>query len=260
VDNALLREDGYRRTRSTPVAGAGFIRIGLGDGLCHVGAKAIVMPARELEVCATIGLNGRPIATEAILDLVWPDSETARARTCLKVHVHRIRARLGRRSALFCSGERWSLGPDVTLDLWEWERTANQAGRVPSTEPQRNALFATFDALLAGPAPSLARSHLGCRLDMAFLELLQLVGSALIDDAFARRDLAGAARLARSAIAVDPYRERWHEALIRAQVDQGDLFAARSSLRSYQATLQAELGEPLPKAIESLLSKGASAV
>ena len=220
MDNALLREDGYRRTRSTPVAGAGFIRIGLGDGLCHVGAKAIVMPARELEVCATIGLNGRPIATEAILDLVWPDSETARARTCLKVHVHRIRARLGRRSALFCSGERWSLGPDVTLDLWEWERTANQAGRVPSTEPQRNALFATFDALLAGPAPSLARS----------------------------------------AIAVDPYRERWHEALIRAQVDQGDLFAARSSLRSYQATLQAELGEPLPKAIESLLSKGASAV
>ena len=260
MDNALLREDGYGRPRSTPVAAAGFVRIGLGDGLCHVGAKTILMPARELEICATIGLNGRPIATEALLDLVWPDNETARARTCLKVHVHRIRARLGQRSALICSSERWALGPEVTLDLWEWERMASQAGPVPSIEPQRNALFATFDALLAGPAPSLARSHLGARLDMAFLELLQRVGSALIDDAFARRDLAGAARLARSAIAVDPYRERWHEALIRAQVDQGDLFAARSSLRSYQATLQAELGEPLPKAIESLLSKGASAV
>lgn len=256
MDNTMLREAGYSQPISAPVAGAGFIRIGLGDGLCHVGAKTVVMPARGLEICATIGLNGRPMATEAILDLVWPDSETARARTCLKVHVHRIRARLGQRSALICSCERWSLGPDVTTDLWEWERIASQTGPVSSDELQSSALLATFNALLAGPAPSLARSHLGVRLDMAFLELLQRIGSALIDGAFARRDLAGAARLARSAIAVDPYRERWHEALIRAQVDRGDLLGARSSLRSYQNVLEAELGEPLPHAMLSLLKKG----
>jgi DNA-binding SARP family transcriptional activator len=111
-----------------------------------------------------------------------------------------------------------------------------------------------FEDILAGPAPSLARSQIGMRLDMAFLDLLEQIGGTLIDDTLARGDATRAAILARSAIAVDPYRERWHEALIRAHLQRGEVAAAHSSLSHYQTTLRSELGIPAPKAIEALVA------
>ena len=228
--------------------------IRFGDGTVVAGSRRFRLPPKELELCATICLNGRPMPLEAILEALWPESETSRARASFKVHVHRIRARCGSRETLVASAERWDLGPAVETDLGEWRRLAKRCGPIPAMEPQRTALMRAFEDILAGPAPSLARSQIGMRLDMAFLDLLEQIGGTLIDDTLARGDAARAAILARSAIAVDPYRERWHEALIRAHLQRGEVAAAHSSLSHYQTTLRSELGIPAPKAIEALVA------
>lgn len=230
------------------------IRIGLGDGMARTTSASIAIPPRELLLCATLGLHGRPLPTETLLEEIWPESEPVRARSCLKVHVHRIRARFRSRDALIWSAERWSLGPHVSLDVWEWERVARSAAPAPAIESARLALAQAFEGLLTGPAPSLARSHLAPRLDALFGELLGHIGGRLIDDALMRLDLVRATSLARSAIAIDPYGQRWYEALIRAHILSGDVAGARSWLRTYRTTLEVDLGEPVPKAVADLVT------
>jgi DNA-binding SARP family transcriptional activator len=233
------------------------VRIGLGDGLVLREGRRIAMPAREFQLGATLALAGRPVAAESLLELLWPDSDTSRARACLKVHVHRIRVRLGSRSALVSVSDRWALGTEIGTDLQHWRRLAN--GRRPNLDSQRAALAHAFEEILAGPAPVLARSFLGSRLDAEFADVFERIGGILIDDAFACHDMARAAALARSAIAVDPYRDRWHEALIRAHVERGEYIAAHSILTSYAQTLRSELGVSVPKGIEALVTRAAAA-
>ncbi len=225
--------------------------IGVVDGLFRAGDVRVRLPGRELLICATLGLHGRPLSIEALIDVVWPDFDAGRARGMLRVYGHRIRRRLGRPDAIVSSADRWTLGPGLALDITLWDRLADEA-RTAGAEAHRGELERAFAALLTGAVPSLARSALAAGLEGAMGDVLHRIGGVLIDDAFARGDFADAIALARAAAATDPYDERWQEAQIRAYLGMGDPFAAHRALRAFRDRLASDLGASVSPGLAEL--------
>jgi hypothetical protein len=228
--------------------------IDLSLGVAHAGERVVRFTARELQVLATIALSGGTASTDTVVDAVWPDADPFSARRCFKVYVHRIRTRLGNPKVLGTHFGRWSVGPTVTCDVWEWERLADGSRTVPLMDPLRVAFTHACDRLMAGPAPALDACGITGTVQMRFGELRDRIASTLIDDAYAAGDADRMRTLANALIALDPYAERWHEARIRALLLAGEETAARAALQSFNDTLQTDLGTLAPQRVRRLIT------
>jgi hypothetical protein len=169
----------------------GVIDVSLGAGVARVLDQERPLRGRGLEIVALLALNRRPLSTDAILDAIWPDDDPFLARACFKVHVCRLRDRLGSRTALVFDGQRWRLGPGVHTDVAAWHDLVAVTRSSPMTQEQHIALEAAWEALINGPAPCLSTSRIWPHAQASFAALLFDVERCL--GASARRDEAAEA-------------------------------------------------------------------
>jgi len=158
------------------------IEIQLAQGRALCGSSLLVFTPRELQILAILALNRTPVRTDFLTDTVWPETDPWRARDTLKVLVHRLRSRLGRRDAIVCVQSRWSLGPEVAVDVSHWQEVLRRAVAAPLDGAARATLLDAYakltsrtGALNAGsPEPS---------LDAELERLTHRIGERLAGDA-----------------------------------------------------------------------------
>ena len=139
------------------------IEIQLSEGRALSGGSVHAFTPREFQILAILALNRVPVRTEFLTDTLWPETDPWQARDTLKVLVHRLRSRLGRRDAILCERSRWSLGPGVAVDVSKWQEVLRSAAAGPLDDAARTTLLDAHakltnrsGALNAGsPEPSL---------------------------------------------------------------------------------------------------------
>jgi DNA-binding SARP family transcriptional activator len=229
--------------------------VSLASGCAYLENRTVALTGRELQLLSAIGMRAGWASTESLVDKIWPDCDPFDARQTLYVYVHRIRARLGRRDVLALQLGRWSLGPGVTFDVWEWERLARSGAAPPLMEALRAALRNACDALISGPAPCLQSSAIAGDIETLFAQIRDRVAELLLDDARVRGDTLEIRKLANALIAVDPYSERWREALVTSLLMVSDVCAARAALQCYARLLQNDLSAPLPARLKAMVAQ-----
>src|SRR5437870_1752442 len=74
--------------------------------------------------------GGRPVSSEALIDLLWPDRAPRTAREMVRIYVRRIRSRLGD-DAIETTAAGYALATDEDrIDALRFERLASAATRM----------------------------------------------------------------------------------------------------------------------------------
>lgn len=185
--------------------------------------------------------------------LLWSDLPAAKARTNLRTVLSRLRSRLGDdylqispRAIGFASG------PDAWVDAVAFEQGVASA----SLAAQREALAGQREALALYQGDFLAQFLVRNALlfeEWALFRRERLRGlaldalSGLAESALASADYSQATADLRRLLALDPWREAAHRALMRSLAASGDRAAALAQFERCRQTLWDELGvEPAP--------------
>jgi len=211
------------------------IEVGLTDGRVAVDGEAVHLTCREFDLLAALALERAPLATETLIDRIWPDKDNDEGRASLKVYVHRLRRAIGHGSIILGDRRQWRLSCGVSVDTWHWETALNECKASPLDDQTRTTLFAAYAALLMPRSAYVMRSALYTDLDEAFQGLLRSIGVRLVEDAIARGDASAALRIARSIMPIDPYSEVVHEAILRAHVQMKNVRAVHAQIESYRS-------------------------
>jgi DNA-binding SARP family transcriptional activator len=231
------------------------LRISLSERALYRDGAPIHVTGREFDVLAAIVLRSPAITTDGLIDRVWPDFDSERGRACLRVLVHRIRARARRRDIVVCEHGRWSLGRGISVDLWDWEALVERARATRCTAPLRAKLTEAYKVLLRLSAAEGSHSALAADVEQTTNALLRKVAAVLIEDGLIRGDTASVLEIARGVLAADPYAEVWHESIVKAHVSIGNDRAARGHLREYATLLRTDLGVELPDRFVTLVGE-----
>jgi TolB-like protein/DNA-binding SARP family transcriptional activator/Flp pilus assembly protein TadD len=173
---------------------------------------------------------------DTLLALFWPEADTERARNSLRQALHHLRKGVGE-AAITTRGER-DVGIDSTLlscDAAQFT-AAFEAARFEEALAVYRGDF--LPGLHVQDAPEAARwidderMHLRrCAMDGA---------RRLLNDASDRRDVEGAIRWARRAVAIDPADEPAVRRLVQALADAGDVPAALDAYADLVKRLDAD--------------------
>ncbi len=236
---------------SAPLRRAALERVGEGAPPPHlslatrtlkVDCRTVHTTRREFEILAALALNRRPLTYDGLVNRIWPHVDGERGRTCLRVFVHRLRVRAGRRDIVVSEHERLTLGPDVTVDFWEWQQLLQQAAAVPATPELHDRLTDAYQQLLIAVKDAPTRSEVDAELERAAHDLLRGVAAFLVEEALVAGDSGRVLEIARAVLPIDPYAEIWHESIVRAHRRAGNDRAALDHLVHYAQLLQTELG------------------
>jgi DNA-binding SARP family transcriptional activator/tetratricopeptide (TPR) repeat protein len=184
---------------------------------------------------------GHRLHREQVIDALWPGTSVATAGPRLHKAAHYARRALRQDGVLVLRNETVALGPDVTVDADDFERSAREA-------------LADGTAVLAGAALD---AHAGPLLPddrySPWAEAPRETVAAL------HRDLLRLTGRWEELLAEDPADEEAHLALARDRADRGDVRGALRQLERLDRALRRELGTAPGPAAEQLRSRLESA-
>lgn len=204
--------------------------------------------------------RGCKVHKEALFELLWPDERAEVANKRLHTAVSAVRRMLrpegsGSQPSPFVQqsdGSYWfNTDADHWIDVDDFERLAETGKSLVKSHPQR-ALEKYKQALKLYEGEFLpealyedwstqTREH----LREIFLDVSLRTAQLLLDE---KNDPAGAIRTARAALAVDPYREELHQALLTSLIDAGRYTEATNHYRTLTRMLHDEFGlDPSPE-------------
>lgn len=204
------------------------------------GQPASVDTRKAIATLAYLALTGRPQPRETLADLLWPDSEPARAKAALRRTLSVLNKALGgrglfidRRIVRVVPDEMWfdvvrfrelvaDGGPDALLEAVELSRGDLLAGFGVRDSPD-------FDDWQMTQADGLRR-ELGVALERLTAQLAE------------RGDFEAAIRYAHRLLELDPLHEPAHRRLMELYARTGDRTAALRQYRECVAVLARELG------------------
>jgi DNA-binding SARP family transcriptional activator/streptogramin lyase len=100
--------------------------------------------------------GGRPVSSEAIIDILWPDRAPRTAREMVRIYVSRVRSRLGN-AAIETTGGGYALATDeARIDALRFERLATAAMRLLDGGDTVEGVAAIAEALSLWTGPALA--------------------------------------------------------------------------------------------------------
>jgi TolB-like protein/DNA-binding SARP family transcriptional activator len=226
----------------------------------------VVGPAvqrHRLALLALLGGHPAGLSRDKLLAFLWPDRDSAHARSLLKQGVHTLRRELGER-AIVAAGNVLRLDPEVIReDVAEFE-----AALAAGDEARAVALYAGpfLDGFFLSSAPEFERW-----VDREREQLGRAYGRALetlAEAAERERDLLGAVEWWKARAAQDRYDSRVALRLIQALDATGNLAGALQHATVHERLLQEDVGVGSPPelcaAVEALRSRrspaGASGV
>ncbi|WP_345556040.1 OmpA family protein [Streptomonospora halophila] len=187
-----------------------------------------------LEVGAYLAAQPDGATLERAVEDLWPGESTHRANRRFHDATSALRSVVTNHDQLVLyENGRYRLNPAVvTVDVWELQSLLTTVETTPSDARARAELhhaaagFADFAAEADYPWAEEHRRHLRRRMLNALLRCA------------ADSDDDGAHGLLTQAIAIDPYSEDAHHALIRLHLDNGDTHAATETYRQYESAMR----------------------
>lgn len=187
------------------------------------------------------------VSREKVLALLWPESDTERARNRLNVSIYELRKALGD-DAIVSRGDDVRLNADVVrADVAEFDAALGRGDHEAAAALYRGPFL---DGLFVADAPEFERwsDAERDRLAGAYARALE----ALAEAAERRRDFQGAAELWRKRAAHDPYDSRVAMCLMRALDAGGNRAGALQHASLHERLLQEEVGLRSPSPVAAL--------
>ncbi|HSM37174.1 MAG TPA: AAA family ATPase, partial [Longimicrobiales bacterium] len=200
---------------------------------------------KELGLLASLAeAHPRPITRNYLLELLWPQSETDRARRSLNQAVYAIRQVVGQ-DALRPQLDLLSLaGSDWTCDLWELDDLVAEAARTKTPLDR----FARGGRL---PSTELFRDwaeRAGARVDAYLVSAYCAELGKLMD----RGRFEAVEPIARAVLQIDPYAETGLYHLALAIARSGRITAGLQELAKARERFRDDLDRDLPAAFDTL--------
>ena len=198
----------------------------------------------------------RPLATDRLIDMLWPDSDPAAAAIALRSSINALRNVLEPNRANHAPskyihtqapGYVFRPHPDIWLDVDEFEEKLDQAERNSNNDESQQLLLDAIalyqdDYLSSVPYADWAQAERERLRERFFNALLKLAASYARQRAF--RD---AIATCRRILAKDPMRENAYQALMHYQAESGDSASALLTYERCRTVLGEELGaDPSP--------------
>jgi DNA-binding SARP family transcriptional activator len=184
--------------------------------------------------------GGQPVSRERLADLLWPHQPSEQARHSLRNCLLQLRKALGASAALHLVTDSADCRlQNVSVDLDRFERLSRSSHRCnlqAAADAYRGEFLAEFD-LDSEPF----EEWLAAQRDRT-LAIVCDVLRRLTTEQDAAGELEAAIQSGRRLVALDPFSEAGHRALIRAYARAGRRGAALRQFKRYAATLERELG------------------
>jgi DNA-binding SARP family transcriptional activator len=189
------------------------------------------------------------VRTDAIVEDLLPDGDPDQSITALRQAVYQVRRTLAPHELVQTvrGGYRFLVQPLVVCDYLEFDRLTSRVRALrgeAALEALEMAVRRYQGPLLDGIDAQWVEAP---RADM---ERRFLMAAQTLVREYERVDRPDeAVALAQKVVAMDPFQEDFHVALLRNQMAMGHIAAARSHFRHYQQVMQDELGQaPAPEA------------
>ncbi|MEU3290404.1 winged helix-turn-helix domain-containing protein [Streptomyces longwoodensis] len=202
--------------------------------------------------------EGRPVATEAIVEALWGEHGPRGARGTVRTYVYRLRPILGDLAVIESTGDGYCLTVRRgTVDLEEFRKLTARAQRARRADAPASAAELLRQALGTWHGPALS----GVRGPFFELERDRLEESRLaaLEEVFelelevgGRSDLTSEIR---AAVDEHPLRERLHEQLVLSLFRAGRRAEALAAFQRTRQLLRDELGVDPGPALRSLHSR-----
>lgn len=228
------------------------IRIEAAAGRVTIGGRPVDLPNRELELCLALGVHRRPMPSETLAGLLFPDQPVLAALNRLKVYAHRVREKVAA-DFISCNRAGYHLRADVLIDLNEFaEMLALLARRTFLSDDDRTALQ-RIAAQGYGFRDAARRWQWFAPVELQIAELASKAAARLASDAFDRCATAELLELAQLISRADPCDEQGREIAIKAHLAAGRPREAIAEFKQYETALRSELGSrPSPHLRELL--------
>lgn len=240
------RLDLVRRTIDAPY------RLKLLGGLGLEGPKKLsgrVTQRRQMALLALLEGHGAPLSRDKLIGLLWPETDTDRARHILSDSVYIIRKELGE-NAIVTTGE------GVTLDSAVVGSDLADFRSAMTNESYEDALASYVGSFLDGFFPDESEPYERWMTDKR--EALQREAAratwTLVDHAEAAGEVHEAVRWARRALEIVPEDETGVRRLIRLQDACGDRAGAVRTYEEFTARLAADLDVTPSEETEALIT------
>jgi len=198
----------------------------------------------------------RPVSTDRLIDLLWPNSTPDAAATTLRSAINALRnvlepERRSRAPSKYVvtetPGYAFHNHADIWLDVGHFETLLNQAEQEPSAQRRQALLDEAIvlyqdDYLTSDPYADWAQNEREQLRERYFAALLTVAALRAKQGNF-----TAAIAACRRVIARDPVRENAYQAMMRFQAESGDSASALLTYERCRALLAEELGaDPSP--------------
>ena len=212
------------------------------------GDRVVSLPMTAQRVVAFLALRTRPTMRTYVAEMLWLDSSHERAAANLRSALWRIR-RTGC-AIVLGDGDFLSLSPAVFIDVLElvdWSRRL-LAGEATASDPRVEDALAVGDLLPEWYDDWVLVERE--RLRQLRLHALEHACAELAEaGAFGRAIEAGLA-----ALAVEPFHESGHAALISAHLREGNRAEAIRQYEAYARLMEQELHLPPSPGVKALIA------
>ncbi|HVO70341.1 MAG TPA: tetratricopeptide repeat protein, partial [Aggregatilineaceae bacterium] len=174
----------------------------------------------------------------------WPDSPAKRARDNFHTTMYRVREVLGENTVILHDDGVYRINPDISIwcDAYELEALASQARVLPVADARTEDLWRRAVGLYNGDfLPSLDfewAAEYRELLSEIYAEALVGLGRCVQ----ARSDYREAVDIYKRALAVEPYREDIHQAIMTCYIAEGAKHKALAQLNQLRKLLRKDLG------------------
>ncbi|QJY47105.1 BTAD domain-containing putative transcriptional regulator [Pseudonocardia broussonetiae] len=221
----------------------------LGDQGITAGRASDVRPvsSRTIALLAHLVLHADvPQFRQRLAVLFWPDSGGAQARTNLRRELHDLRAALGDDAPLAVGPTTlvWHDVPSCRVDVLVFRRERNAASAARSAgdrEAVRSHADAALQAYRGDLLPAMDDEWVIDERERLRRDCLEVCDLAIAAERECG-DVAGAVRIARRRIRLEPLEEAGYRALMAVHLESGDVGAAVSTYHRCAAVLEQELG------------------
>ncbi len=198
----------------------------------------------------------RPVSTDRIIEILWPDSTPSAASTTLRSAVNALRnvlepARANRAPSSYIHtqspGYAFRSHADIWLDVEIFEKLLDEAEHLPSSADRRLRLEQALalyedDYLIGDPYADWAKAERE-RLRERFFDALLAMAAIQAQEG----QYSAAISACRRVLARDEVRENAYQALMRYQAESGDSAAALLTFERCRVLLSEQLGaDPSP--------------
>lgn len=212
----------------------------LGEFALRNGVGPVSLPTASRRLLALLVIRERPVPRSHVSGVLWPDLPEERAWANLRTALWQVRRQAP--DAVEAAEGQLALGSCVSVDLYELRSLAVRGldGAAPPSPGDRAEVIdglVNAERLLPDwdePWLTGERNHVN---ELRVRALETLCEQCIADGDFTRAAVAGLA-----AVAVDPFRESAHRALIRLDIAEGNLGVAAQRYQSFARTLRADLG------------------